>query len=156
MTSAETLSTPSSATLTQGSLSETFTVTTRSAEPSGIFTGTGTVNTDVANVNLTDVKGMVYQERFIFFNEAENVLYDGTITDYDGTDFTASVDVYKDGVIDSTVAATGVIDNQNTLALTMTGTGYGACTLDMDYFLDATPPLIMTVMRLRQGTQLLR
>jgi len=133
-TTANTLSTDSETTLTLGSLTETFTTTTRSAEPSGIFTGTGTVN---SGVNLTDIKGMVYQEHFIFFNEAANVLYDGTITDYNATDFTASVDVYKDGVIDSTVAATGTISNQATIALTLTGTGYGAGTIDMAYFLDA-------------------
>ena len=132
-TSANALSTPTNISLTLGSLSETFTVTTRSAEPSGIFTGDGMVNGSTA---LNDVKGMIYQEHFIFFNEAMNVLYDGTITDYDATTFTASVDVYKDGVIDSTVTATGTIDNQVTIALTLAGTGYGAGTIDMTYFRD--------------------
>jgi hypothetical protein len=132
-TSASGLNTLSESTLTLGSLTETFAVTTHSAEASGIFTGTGTVN---SGINLTDVKGMVYQERFIFFNEAENVLYDGKITDYTDTTFIASVDVYKDGVINSTVEATGTIANQTTIDLTMTGTGFGAGTINMIYHLD--------------------
>lgn len=124
------------ASLTIGSLTESFDITTRTAEPSGLFGGTGTVN---GGTSLTAVKGIIYNEHFMLFDElaaltGESVLYEGNILTYTGTDFTATVDVYKDGVKSQTVAAMGSIVN-TTFLLTLNGdtADYGRGTINVNY-----------------------
>ncbi len=130
-TSADMLNQLTEVTLTVGSVDDTFAITTRTAEPSGIFEGTGSVN-DGTN-NLADVKGMIHNEHFMLFNEAENVLYEGNIQSYNGDSFSATVDIYKEGVNSQTVDAIGTIVNQTTVSLVLSGTGYGSGTIDLTY-----------------------
>ncbi|MCP4322583.1 MAG: DUF5011 domain-containing protein, partial [Alteromonadales bacterium] len=129
------VSVPSVATLDIGGVTADFTVTTRSTEPSGIFSGTGTVNGGTA---LTGVKAMIRNEHFVLFDEAERVLYDGNIVSYVGNDFTAEFDVYKNGMIvggvgAGKVTATGTIDPQNNISFTLTGADYANGTIDVTY-----------------------
>jgi hypothetical protein len=118
--------------LTVGSLTSEFDVTSRTAEPSGLFAGTGTF---AGVTDLATVKGIISNEHFMLFDEAQNVLYDGNILTYTGNDFTATVDVYKDGVNSQTVAATGSITNQTSFALTLTGDSadYGQGSINVVY-----------------------
>jgi len=138
--------------LTIGSLTSEFEITTRTAEPSGLFEGTGTVN---GATSLTSVKAIIYNEHFILFDElspllGESVLYDGSILTYTGNEFTATVDVYKDGVNSQTVTATGSITNQSTFVLTLSGDtadyGKGNITVSYDgaYLIPATQPRFKT------------
>lgn len=131
-TSSEDLNTTVTVTLTVSDVSENFTLTTRSAEPSGLFEGTGTVN---SGTPLSNVKVMIRNESFIMFDETENVLYDGDIVSYEGNNFNAEFDVYKDGqlVAGDKVSATGTIDSQNSIAFTLSGTDYGSGTISADY-----------------------
>jgi hypothetical protein len=131
-TSSEDLNTTVTVTLTVSDVSENFTLTTRSAEPSGLFEGTGSVN---SGTPLSNVKVMIRNESFIMFDETENVLYDGDIVSYEGNNFNAEFDVYKDGqlVAGDKVSATGTIDSQNSIAFTLSGTDYGSGTIDAAY-----------------------
>jgi hypothetical protein len=145
-TSSATIDELQQASLTIGSLTSDFDVSTRIAEPSGLFEGMGTVN---GATSLSSVKAIIYNEHFIFFDELaaltdESILYDGNILTYSDNDFTASVDVYKDGEKIMTVPATGSIVNQTSFVLTLAGdvAGYGqgsiTVTYDSDYEILAT------------------
>jgi hypothetical protein len=118
-------------TLTVSDVSENFTLTTRSAEPSGLFEGTGTVN---GLTSLGAVKVMIRNESILMFDEAESVLYDGDIVSYEGNDFTAEFDVYEQGELTSEqVSATGSILAQTSIAFTLSGTGYGNGSINATY-----------------------
>jgi hypothetical protein len=131
VTSADALEQPTQTTLSIGAIDATFAATTRTAEPSGLFTGMGSVNGGTNN--LVDLKGMISNEHFMLFTEADNVLYDGHIQSYSEGSFSATVDLYKDGVNSQSVNATGTIVNQTTISLALTGTGYGTGTIDLIY-----------------------
>ena len=76
-------------------------------DASGLYNGTATVD---ANTDITDLRGMIYNSRFLFFSETgtPHVLYDGTITSITKNNYTATVNVYEDGVKTQTdVAVTG-------------------------------------------------
>lgn len=117
----------------QGCSSSTDTTTPPPVVPedaSGLFKGTGTVNTAIA---LTDIRGFVHGTRFMFFDEAESVLYDGQITGIAGSDVTATADIYIDGVKDSSSTVTGTVTSQSSMSLILTGTGYGEGTLSLTF-----------------------
>ena len=99
-------------------------------DASGLFTGTGTVNTATA---LTDIRGFVHGTRFMFFDETESVLYDGQITDITGSDVTATADIYKNGIKVSSSTVTGTVTSQSSMTLTLSGTGYGEGTLSLTF-----------------------
>ncbi|WP_444993993.1 hypothetical protein [Aliikangiella sp. IMCC44359] len=128
--SGSSLNETTTATLTVSTLSRDFSVTTHSADASGLFDGSGTVN---GGTNLPDTKAIIYQDRFMIINETENVLYDGQIQSYNNTEFTATVAVYKDGVNSLQVDATGTITNQSTVSLVLGGTGYGSGTINLAF-----------------------
>lgn len=101
----------------------------------GLYTtngdGSGTfkdgANPDIVKT-LTDVKGMIYgslpNQKFIFFDIASNVLYDGTITSITLTAFTGTAVVYNDGVmVDSNVAVSGTITSRSSIDMTLAASG---------------------------------
>jgi len=98
----------------------------------GLFKGTGTVNTSTA---LADVRGFVHGTRFMFFDEATKVLYDGQITGITGSDLTATVDVYVDSnkVTTTSASVTGTVTSESSLSLTLAGTGFAAGTLTLTF-----------------------
>ena len=78
-------------------------------DSSGIYSGTATVD---VNTDITDLRGIIYNNRFMFFSvtAAPHVLYDGTITSIIKDDYTATVDVYENGTKTQTaVAVTGKV-----------------------------------------------
>ena len=99
-------------------------------DASGLFKGTGTVNTAIA---LTDIRGFVHGTRFMFFDETESVLYDGQITGITGSDVTATADIYINSIKVSSSTVTGTVTSQSSMALTLTGTGYGEGTLSLTF-----------------------
>ena len=103
------------------------------ADANGLFNGTGKVNN---GTDLTKVRGFVHEGRFMFFDEDEAVLYDGTIDSVNGIALTATVTVYKDGARvspDGGVSATGTFTGAADIEVIMTGTGYGAGTITLLY-----------------------
>ena len=112
-----TLSSPSG--LTLGTVSSaTGTITNDDdANPKGYFSGTAAVSS-----NLSDVTGLAYDNRLMMFSPAANVLYDITITNITGTDFTGTAEVYVNGAISQPgVAVTGTT-NDAQISGTMSGT----------------------------------
>lgn len=99
-------------------------------DASGLYKGAGTVNNGTA---LNDVRGFVHANRFMFFDEAEAVLYDGQITSITGNDVVATVSVYKNGVLvaPADVGVTGTVTGEAKMELTFAGTGYASGTLNL-------------------------
>ena len=92
---------------------------TTDQDGSGIYTGTATVD---VNTDITDLKGIVYGGRLMFFSATANphVLYDGTITSVTNDDYTATVNVYENGVkTQSDVAVTGKVVTANSITGTI-------------------------------------
>ena len=104
---------------------------------SGIYTGTATVD---VNTDITDLRGIVYDGRLLFFSETAtpHVLYDGTVTSITSDDYTATVDVYENGVKTQTaVAVTGKVLTANKITGTIgtagsAGNHNGTFTLNYD------------------------
>jgi len=110
----------------------------------GIYTGTATV--DQGNTEITDLKGMIYGTRIMVFSALTHVLYDGTLTSVSSDDFTATLDVYENGVkTQSAVPVSGKVLTANSITGTM-GTvgsvgnhnGTFSLTYDSAYTRDAT------------------
>jgi major membrane immunogen (membrane-anchored lipoprotein) len=130
VTSSDELDTPVEAELTIGGVSDLFTVTTRSVDAGGIYTGSGTVNGDT---ELQSVHGMIHNHRFMIFSVEENVLYDGEIQTYSGNEITAMVDVYKDGVNSQQATASGTVNMEDSIELTLSAADFGEGTISLNY-----------------------
>ena len=102
----------------------------------GIYSGTATV--DQGNTDITDLKGMIYGTRIMVFSVLNHVLYDGTLTSVSSDDFTATLDVYENGVKTQTaVPASGKVLSANSIIGTMgtvgnVGNHNGTFTLNYD------------------------
>ena len=103
-----------------------------SEDASGLYTGTGSVN---SGTTLADVRGFVHDGRFIFFDAAEAVLYDGQLSSTANGNVAASINVYKDGakVTPTAVNATGTVSNRSSMSLVLNGTGYAEGTLTLTF-----------------------
>ena len=103
------------------------------ANPTGYYTGTADVVDCAAQpVNITDLQGLVDGNRFMAMSEAQELLYDGTITSISGNSFSATVKVYKDGalVAGSSTSFTGTITQSDKIIGTFgAGTWSGEFTL---------------------------
>jgi len=114
-------------------------------DASGIYTGTGLVNT---SVSITDLKAIIYNNRFLIFSESSNIVYDGTISSISGKDMTATANVYESGVqTQPGIAVTATVDTSSQITLfTLNGTGLANgvlnFTFDSAYNTGATNPRI--------------
>lgn len=91
------------------------------AEPKGYFTGSATVNSTA----LTDMTGMMYDNRLMMFSPTANVLYDITFTDITVNDFTATATVYVNGDINDAGSQSSVSLSGTTDEATINGTFSG-------------------------------
>lgn len=91
-------------------------------DPTGYYTGSADVK-DVVNddLHIGDLQAMVNGKRFMFMSVVNTLLYDGTITNITGNDFTADVTVYKDGMAASTSNVTGTITEGSQMTGTIAG-----------------------------------
>ena len=72
------------------------------ANPEGFYdAGTASVkmSDDTTDLSFADLRAMVSGTRFMALSESQVLLYDGTITNITGNAFTATVNIYKDGVL---------------------------------------------------------
>lgn len=117
---------------------------------SGIYSGTATVD---VSTEITDLKGIIYNNRIMVFSILTDVVYDGTITSITSDDYTATVDVYENGAISQTgVTVTGKVITANTISGTIgtSGTagnhnGTFSLTFDSIYNRGATPERIEAI-----------
>ena len=95
------------------------------ANPTGYYTGTAAVTSGSGAVDIQDLQGLVDGNRFMAMSEAQELLYDGTITSISGNSFSATVKVYKNGalVAGSPTSFTGTITQSSQIIGTFSGTG---------------------------------
>ncbi len=111
-------------------------------DASGIYT-VGSANLNATPSSVDDLKGMIYNNRFLLFSIKGHVLYDGTITTITSTDFTATADVYENGTkTQSGIDVTGQVITESKITGTLKGTGKAdgdfSLTFDMLYHRAAT------------------
>ncbi len=97
--------------------------TTPDQDASGLFKD-GTASLDGGALMLSDLRGFVQDDRIIIFSASGHLLFDGQIATISSDDYTATVDVYEDGVLtQSDVAVTGIVSTQSQINGTISGTG---------------------------------
>lgn len=107
------------------------------ADPKGYYNNTGTATvlagTGNTQVSITDLQGMIYNNRLIMFSLAQGLSYDGTIS-INGNSYSGTVNAYDDGTLVATSAAvSGTIVQGSTVTGTLTGTGAGSGSFTLNY-----------------------
>jgi len=108
------------------------------ADPAGYYDVSGTASVGDGSggtLMITDLQGMVNGNRFIAISDANGLVYDGTITDINVDDFTATVSVFQDGALVTTASVTGMITTGAKITGTLTGNGLGSGTFELIYAL---------------------
>lgn len=81
---------------------------------------------DSANITITDMQAMIYNNRLIMLSKAQGFVYDGTMTLNADSTYTASVTVYSAGVLQSTATITGSVVENSSINGTLTSGTIGA------------------------------
>jgi len=116
--------------------------------PSGLYTsGTGTLDGNPVN----DIIAFVQAKRIIAFSVTAGILIDGRITSIDDNDYTATVDVYQDGMLDQAgIGVSGAVTNGSRINGTLDGSGTAAgnfsITFDLLYDRGASDARISTIL----------
>jgi len=112
---------------------------TPDADPAGYYdvrSGTASVGDGSGGtLTITDLQGLVNGTRFIAISDANGLVYDGTITEINVNDFTATVSVFQDGTLITTAPVTGMITAGAKITGTLTGSGLGSGTFELIYAL---------------------
>jgi len=101
------------------------------ADPTGYYINTGDVQGGAMLVN--DLQAMVADNRIIMMSAGNKLLYDGTIININGNDFTANFIIYTDGENPVAATANGTITAGSSITGTLTGTGVGSGTFNLLY-----------------------
>ena len=104
--------------------------TVPNADPKGYYNNTGSAA--LVSGNLTDLQGMIHNNRLIMLSANAGLSYDGTIA-ITGNNYTGTLSVYDDGTLLGTAPVTGVITQGQTVTGTLTGTGAGSGTFTLNY-----------------------
>jgi len=124
------------------------------ATPAGYYTNTGTASvSDGAGgtLSITDLQAMVNGNRIMMMSTTEELLYDGTITDISGNDFTADFTIYYRGEkpTESTATVTGQITEGSSITGTLIGSGVGSGTFSLLYA--STNSEVAAISRIENG-----
>ncbi len=123
----------------KASVVQTVTITVvENANPAGYYDISGTASVDDGSggmLTITDLQGLVNSTRFIAISDANGLVYDGTITDINANDFTATVSVFQNGALITTASVTGMITVGAKITGTLTGSGLGSGTFELIYAL---------------------
>ena len=104
-----------------------------SADPAGYYSNAGTANVEDAGggaLVINDLQGMVDGNRIMMMSVANELLYDGTITNMEikgdfTTDFTADFTIYTSGENPMNATVSGTITAGSSITGTLTGSGVG-------------------------------
>lgn len=115
-------------------------------DASGLYKS-GTGNLDGSPVD--DIIAFVHNDRLMAFSVTAKILIDGSIDSVTEDEYTATVTVYKDGVMaQENVSVTGMVMNESQVSGTLNGTGVGSgdfsLTFDPLYSRGATSDRILT------------
>jgi len=111
---------------------------TPDADPAGYYDVSGTAsvgNGSGGTLTITDLQGLVNGTRFIAISDANGLVYDGTMTEINIDDFTATVSVFQDGTLITTAPVTGMITAGAKITGTLTGSGLGSGSFELIYAL---------------------
>ena len=103
------------------------------ANPKGYFSGTSTLN----SINLTDMTGMMFNNRLMMFSPSQNVLFD--ITSFSSTvnDYTATANVYEAGLLTQAgISLSGTTDEASISGTFSGGSGLAAGSFNIVYDVD--------------------
>lgn len=98
------------------------------ANPTGYYDNRGTAsvmagagNTQVA---VTDLQGVIHNNRLMMLSAAQDLSYDGSIT-VSGNSYSGTLSVYFEGAFQGTAPVTGTISEGTSVSGTLTGAGAG-------------------------------
>ena len=103
---------------------------TPNANPTGYY-DSGDVQGGPVAVN--DLQAMVTGNRIMMMSVSNELLYDGIITDINGSDFTAAFTIYTSGEAPVTATASGTITGSSAITGTLTGSGIGSGQFNLVY-----------------------
>ena len=86
-------------------------------------------------IDISDLQAMVHGNRIMMMSAKEELLYDGTITDITGDEFTADFTIYYQGEkpTESSATVTGQIIEGLSISGTLNGSGFGEGTFSLLY-----------------------
>jgi len=106
------------------------------ADPTGYYDTRGTAsvlagagNTQVA---ITDLQGIIHNNRLMMLSAATDLSYDGSIT-VSGNSYSGTLSVYFEGTHQGTASVTGTISQGSSVSGTLTGTGAGSGSFQLLY-----------------------
>jgi len=105
------------------------------ANPVGYYENAGTASVNGGALLIDDLQAMVHGNRIMMMSATEELLYEGTITDISGNDFTADFTIYYRGEkpTESTATVTGQITEGSSITGTLNGSGFGSGTFSLLY-----------------------
>jgi len=86
-------------------------------------------------IDISDLQAMVHGNRIMMMSAKEELLYDGTITDITGDEFTADFTIYYQGEkpTESSATVTGQIIEGSSITGTLNGSGFGSGSFSLLY-----------------------
>ena len=96
--------------------------TVTNADPKGYYNNTGSAA--LASGNVTDLQGMIHNNRLIMLSANAGLSYDGTIA-ITGNNYTGTLSVYDD-TLQGTASVSGTIMQGQAVTGTLTGAGVGS------------------------------
>ena len=109
---------------------------TPDANPTGYYDNRGTAsvlpgvgNTQVA---VTDLQGIIHNNRLMMLSAAQDLSYDGSIT-VSGNSYSGTLSVYFKGAFQGAAPVTGTITQGTSVSGTLTGTGAGSGSFQLLY-----------------------
>lgn len=105
------------------------------ASPAGYYTNIGIASVDDGaggTISVNDLQGIVNDDGvMMMMSTANKLLYDGTITNISGNDFTAEFIIFTDGENPMTATARGTITEGSKIEGTLIGSGAGSGTFSL-------------------------
>ncbi len=123
------------------------------ADPAGYYTNTGTASVDNGaggTTSIDDLQAIVNGNRIMMMSTANELLYDGAITNISGNDFTADFTIYTEGENPLTATASGMITQGSRITGTLTGSGVGSRTFSLLYA--TTNNEVADISRIKNGS----
>jgi len=121
------------------------------ANPVGYYENAGTASVNGGALLIDDLQAMVHGNRIMMMSATEELLYEGTITDISGNDFTADFTIYYRGEkpTESTATVTGQITEGSSITGTLIGSGVGSGTFSLLYA--STNSEVAAISRIENG-----
>ena len=117
--------------------------------PSGLYKSVTSTST-LGGTAVSDMRGFVHNNRLIAFSVTAHYLIDGTINTISGNNYTATVSVYKNGLLaQAGVAVTGLVTNASSISGTLSGTGVSSASFNLAF--DSQYETNATVERISQS-----